>query len=126
MAKTEAKKVLLAEDDQFLQKMYALKLDREGLEVVVADDGEKALAAMRASRPDVALLDVIMPKKDGFAVLEEMKADSALKDIPVIILSNLGEVDDVKRAKRLGANDYLIKAHFLPSEVVETVKKYIK
>lgn len=126
MANPEPKRVLLAEDDQFLQKMYAVKLNREGLEVDVADDGEKALAAMRSARPDIVLLDIMMPKKDGFTVLEEMKADSALKDIPVVVLSNLGEVDDVKRAKRLGANDYLIKAHFLPSEVVEIVKKYIK
>lgn len=126
MANLELKRILLAEDDLFLQKMYAVKLGREGLEVDVADDGEKALAAMRARRPDVVLLDIIMPKKDGFTVLEEMKADSALKDIPVIVLSNLGEVEDVKRAKRLGADDYLIKAHFLPSEVVAVVKKYIK
>lgn len=126
MAKTEVKKVLLAEDDQFLQKMYAAKLSREGLEVEGVEDGEKALAAMRARRPDIVLLDIMMPKKDGFTVLEEMKADSVLKDIPVIVLSNLGEVEDVKRAKRLGADDYLIKAHFLPSEVVGIVKKYIK
>lgn len=119
-------KILLAEDDLFLQRMYATKLAKEGLEVVSAPDGEKALSLLREQPIDLVLLDILMPKKDGFAVLSEIKADPKLKNIPVILLTNLGEEDDVKRGRKLGADDYLIKAHFLPSEVVGIVKKYIK
>lgn len=118
--------IMLVEDDQFLQRMYAQKLTKEGMEVITAGDGEKALALLETKIPDVMLLDIIMPKKDGFAVLAAMRENLAWKDIPVILLTNLGEADDVKRGRQLGANDYLIKAHFLPSEVVEVVKKYIK
>ncbi|OGY91198.1 MAG: hypothetical protein A3H70_02535 [Candidatus Komeilibacteria bacterium RIFCSPLOWO2_02_FULL_48_11] len=118
--------VLLVEDDLFLQRMYAAKLAKEGLNALTAVDGEKALALMSETVPAVVLLDILMPKKDGFAVLEAMRADERLKDVPVVLLTNLGEQEDVKRARRLGANEYLIKAHFLPSEVIGVVKKYIK
>jgi len=110
----------------FLQRMYAAKLTKEGFNTQVASDGEKALAMMAEIVPAVVLLDVLMPKKDGFAVLEAMRADSMLKDVPVVLLTNLGETEDIKRGRKLGANEYLIKAHFLPSEVVDVVKKYIK
>lgn len=119
-------KVLLAEDDLFLQRMYATKLTKEGIEVLAAPDGEKALSLLREQTVDLVLLDILMPKKDGFEVLEEMKADAKLKTVPVIMLTNLGEEEDIKRAKKLGANDYMIKAHFLPSEVIGVVKKYLK
>lgn len=118
--------ILLAEDDQFLQRMYSAKLTKEGFRVVVASDGEKALAIMAENPPALVLLDVLMPKKDGFAVLEAMRANPKLKDIPAILLTNLGEAEDIKRARRLGVSDYLIKAHFLPSEVIGVVRKYIK
>lgn len=118
--------ILLAEDDLFLQRMYAAKLAKEGLNVVVAADGEKALAIMSETVPDLVLLDILMPKKDGFAVLEAMRADARLKEVPVVLLTNVGESEDIKRGRRLGANEYLIKAHFLPSEVIGVVKKYIK
>ena len=96
-------KVLLAEDDQFLQRMYATKLEQEGIEVLVASDGQKAIEIIRKQKPDVALVDILMPKMDGFSVLEEIKKDEALKDIPVIMLTNLSEVEEVERAKKLGA-----------------------
>ncbi|MDP1709771.1 MAG: response regulator [Candidatus Komeilibacteria bacterium] len=118
-------KILLAEDDLFLRDMYAAKFAKEGIAVITAADGEKALAILRSESVDLVLLGVIMPKKDGFAVLEEIKTDPKLKNIPVVLLTNLGEVEDIKRARKLGASDYLIKAHFLPSEVVEVIKKYL-
>lgn len=118
--------ILLAEDDLFLQRMYAVKLAKEGFNVVLAADGEKALSLMSEAVPDVVLLDILMPKKDGFAVLEAMRADARLKEVPVVLLTNVSESEDVKRGRRLGANEYLIKAHFLPSEVIGVVKKYIK
>jgi len=117
--------ILLAEDDQFLQRMYATKLEQSGLEVVVAGDGAKALELLKKKRPDVLVLDILMPKKDGFEVLKEVRADASLKNLPIIVLTNLGEADDVRQARKLGANDYLIKAHFLPSEVMSVIEKYL-
>lgn len=118
--------ILLVEDDQFLQQMYAGKLAREGMNVLAAADGEKALALLSAGGADVVLLDLLMPKKDGFATLAEIRAKKQWQKLPVIVLSNLGEEAEVKRARELGANEYLIKAQFLPSEVVAVVKKYLK
>lgn len=126
MNTTKTPVILLVEDDQFLQRMYTQKLTKEGMEVITAGDGEKALALLAQKIPDVVLLDIIMPKKDGFAVLAALRENPAWKAVPVILLTNLGEAEDVKRGRQLGANDYLIKAHFLPSEVVAIVKKYIK
>jgi len=117
--------ILLAEDDQFLQRMYATRLEQSGLEVVVAGDGAKALELLKKKRPDVLVLDILMPKKDGFEVLKEVRADASLKNLPIIVLTNLGEADDVRQARKLGANDYLIKAHFLPSEVMSVIEKYL-
>jgi len=117
--------VVLAEDDQFLRRMYATKLQQSGMDVFAASDGELALRYVREHRPAVLLLDILMPKKDGFEVLEEIKADPALKKIPVVLLTNLGEPEDIKRARKLGADDYMIKSHFLPSEVIDVVRKYL-
>lgn len=117
--------ILLAEDDQFLQQMYAGKLAREGMNVLSAGDGEKALALLSSGSVDLVLLDLLMPKKDGFAVLSEIRGSKEWSKLPVIVLSNLGEEDQIKRARALGANDYLIKAHFLPSEVIAIMKKYL-
>lgn len=119
-------KILIAEDDLFLQRMYTAKFIKEGLDVVTASDGEKAMAIIKSEPIDLVFLDIIMPKKDGFAVLEEIKADPKLKNIPVVLLTNLGEAEDIKRGRKLGANDYMIKAHFLPSEVIEVARKYLK
>lgn len=117
--------VLLAEDDQFLRRMYATKLAQAGVSAVLAEDGREALDAARKAKPSLALLDILMPKMDGFEVLAEMKKDPNLKDIPVVLLTNLSEVEDVARAKKLGASEYLIKAYFLPSEVLDVVRKYL-
>jgi CheY-like chemotaxis protein len=118
--------IVLAEDDQFLQRMYATKFSQVGIEAHVSSDGQKTLELMRKHNPVVALVDILMPKKDGFSVLEEAKKDPKIKSIPVILLTNLSEVEDIKKAKKLGAAKYLIKSHFLPSEVIEVVKKYIE
>ncbi|MBI4122515.1 MAG: response regulator [Parcubacteria group bacterium] len=117
--------VLLAEDDQFLQRMYATKLSQAGLEVVAVSDGAKAIEAASSRPIDLAVLDILMPKKDGFEVLRELRANGATRAVPVIMLTNLGEAGDINEAKRLGANEYIIKAHLLPSEVVEVIKKYL-
>lgn len=119
----KGKHILLVEDDEFLAELYATKLNLEGFEVTLAVDGEKGLKAVKDQKPDLILLDIILPKMDGFEVLKTIKADKALKNIPIILLTNLSQKDEVKRGLDLGANDYLIKAHFMPSEVVKKIKQ---
>ena len=119
--------VLLVEDDVFLANIYKTKFTMEGFNVIHADNGESAITEANKKKPDIILLDVLLPKKDGFTVLTELKKEgSEAKDIPVILLTNLGQKDDVETGLKMGAEDYLIKAHFKPSEVVDKVKKILK
>lgn len=115
-------KILLIEDDKFLRELIIQKLGKEGYEVAEAPEGEGGLLKMKEEKPDLVLLDLILPGIDGFEVLSRMKKDAALASIPVIILSNLGQRDDVQKGIDLGAEDYLIKAHFTPGEIVEKIK----
>ena len=115
-------KILLIEDDKFLRELIIQKLGKEGFEVVEAPEGEGGLVKMKEEKPDLVLLDLILPGIDGFEVLHRAKEDAELKGIPVIILSNLGQKDDVQKGVDLGAVDYLIKAHFTPGEIVEKIK----
>jgi DNA-binding response OmpR family regulator len=117
------RRVLLVEDERMLAEMYATKFTMEGYEVVKAFDGAEGLAAAKESDPDIILLDIIMPKLDGFAVLKELRADPKLKSVPVVLLTNLGQDDDVSKGKKLGATDYFVKADHTPAEVVEKVKQ---
>src|SRR3989338_7437494 len=118
--------ILLVEDDVFLADIYQKKFDMEGYKVTLADNGEKAVVDAKKKKPDIILLDILLPKLDGFAVLEKLKADPATKEIPVILLTNLGQKDDVEKGLDAGAVDYLIKAHFKPSEIVDKVKKVLQ
>lgn len=118
--------VLIVEDDVFLADIYKKKFEMEGFKVVVSENGEKALSDIKKKSPDVVLLDILLPKLDGFAVLERLKADKETSSAPVILLTNLGQKDDVEKGLEMGAVDYLIKAHFKPSEVVDKVKKVLK
>ncbi len=117
--------VLLVEDDVFLSGIYQKKFEMEGYKVSLADNGEKAVVEIKNKKPDIMMLDILLPKLDGFAVLAKVKADSEVKDIPVILLTNLGQKDDVEKGLQMGAADYLIKAHFKPSEVVDKIKKVL-
>ena len=119
------KSILLVEDDEFLAELYATKLNLEGFEVSLAMDGEKGLKLAKELVPDLILLDIILPKMDGFEVLKGIKADDKVKLIPVILLTNLSQKDEVQKGLDLGAVDYLIKAHFMPSEVVKKIKQTI-
>lgn len=120
------KKIVLAEDDKFISIAYKDGLKRAGFDVVHAIDGVEALKLIRETKPDLVLLDMIMPTKNGFEVLSEMKADESLKNIPVIVLSNLGQDMDIKKAMDLGAIDYMIKANFSMTEVVSRIKDILK
>ncbi|MBU0596568.1 response regulator [Patescibacteria group bacterium] len=115
--------VLLVEDDTFLANIYKTKFEMEGFKISVSENGESGLADAKKKMPDVILLDILLPKMDGFTVLENLKKDNTTKSIPVILLTNLGQKDDVEKGLKLGAVDYLIKAHFKPSETVEKVRK---
>lgn len=116
-------KVLLVEDDPFLLSMYSTKFESEGFEVAVATDGEEGLKLAAKETPSIILLDILLPKIDGFEVLKALKKEEGTKNIPVILLTNLSQKDEVEQGISLGASDYLIKAHFMPSEVVEKIKK---
>ena len=118
-------KILIIEDDFFLLSMYAAKFNLENFEVIIAEDGEKGLKLAFKELPDVILLDIFLPKKNGFDVLKELKSDESAKKIPVILLTNLSQKAEIEQGLSLGAEDYLIKAHFMPSEVVEKIKKVI-
>jgi DNA-binding response OmpR family regulator len=116
-----ARRILLAEDDRFLRKAAAARLRQGGFAVLTAVDGEEAVRVARAERPDLVLLDLIMPKIQGFEVLKALKEDPATAFIPVIVLSNLGQERDVQRAMELGAVAYFIKAHLSLHELVQRV-----
>ncbi len=117
--------ILIVEDDGFLASIYAQKLELEGFETTLATNGEDGLKLARKEMPDLVLLDLLMPKLNGFEVLEQMKADADLTKIPVLVLTNLGQKEDVERCLKLGAAGYVIKAHSLPQETVARVKEIL-
>lgn len=119
-------RILIVEDDKFLRELIIQKLGKEGYDIVEAAEGEEGLRKMKEEKPDLVLLDLILPGIDGFEVLRRAKADEETSSIPVIILSNLGQRDDVEKGIELGAIDYLIKAHFTPGEIVEKIKEILK
>lgn len=121
-----AKTILIVEDDKFLRELIAGKLVKEGYEISEAIDGEKGIKMIKEEKPDLVLLDLILPGIDGFEVLSRMKEDPELARIPVIILSNLGQKEEVERGIKLGAIDYMIKAHFTPREIIDKIKNVLK
>ena len=113
------KKILIVDDDEFLLEMYSLKFKDSGFDVDSAKGGEETLAKLReGARPDIMLLDVVMPVMDGFEVLRIAKKENLIPKTIVVILTNLGQKEDVDKGMALGADDYIVKAHFTPSEVV--------
>jgi len=123
---SDVKKILIIEDDEFLLRMYTTKLTMEGYKVISASDGEKGLRLAIKEQPDLILLDLLLPKKDGFEVLKDLKAKVETKGIPVLVLTNLGQKQDIDRCFALGVTDYLIKAHFIPSEVIVKINRILE
>jgi len=121
-----AKTILIIEDDKFLRELIARKLKEEDFRASEAVDGEEGIKKIKEEKPDLVLLDLILPGIDGFEVLSRMKEESALSSIPVIILSNLGQKEDVEKGLKMGAVDYLIKAHFTPGEIIDKIKNDLK
>ena len=118
----DKKKILLVEDDPFISEMYATKFEKTGFTCEVASTGKEGLVKAKEWMPDLMLLDILIPEMDGFEVLAALKKDLATHSIPVVMLTNLGQKEDVERGIGLGATDYMVKAHFTPSEVVERVR----
>ena len=119
--------ILLIEDDTFISGMYQTKLGAMGYNVELQEDGEAAHKRLQQDPlPDLVLLDVVLPKMDGFEILEALRKEERTKNLPVILLTNLGQKPDIERGVKLGADDYIIKAHYTPSEVVEKIKQVLE
>lgn len=118
---SEKRKILIVEDDTFIVDIYQMKFSQEGFEVIAAEDGIRALEILNQEIPDIILLDMMMPKMGGMDVLEKIKANEKTKKIPIIMLTNIAEKDDVDESFALGADEYMIKSHFTPAEVLKKV-----
>ena len=118
-------KILLVDDDEFLLDMYVVKFKEAGFDIDIAKSGQEALDKLKKNTYSILLLDIVMPELDGFEVLSRLKHDNIANSMPVIVLSNLGQKEDIERGMALGARDYVIKAHFTPTEVVEKVKRML-
>ena len=121
-------KILVVEDDSFVMDIYQTKLSQEGFDVDTAANGMEALKKIEKEnvRPDLMLLDIVMPYVDGLEVLKKVRGIEEMKTVPIIMLTNLSQKEEVDEGMALGANDYLIKSHFTPSEVLEKINKYLK
>ena len=119
-------KVLIVEDDKFLRTLLEKKLRSESFEVVTAADGEEAMNQLVSTNPDMVLLDIILPKISGFSFLEQVQTDPNLNKIPVIILSNLAQGEDVQKGKDLGAIDYFVKANTSLEDLIKKVRAFLQ
>jgi CheY-like chemotaxis protein len=123
---TTPARILLAEDDRFLSKAAAVMLRRRGYTVVTASNGEEALQSVRSAPPDIVLLDLIMPKMQGFEVLRALKSDAATRAIPVVVMSNLSQPEDRDRTLAAGASEYLVKANLSLEALVSAVERTLR
>jgi len=117
------KTVLIVEDDEFLRSLTAKRLEKENYAIEVAVDGENAISVLDTLKPDIILLDLLLPGKDGFEVLKKIRSTETVKTVPVVIFSNLGQKEDIEKAKALGVDDFLIKANFTLDDVVAKINK---
>jgi len=119
------KKVLVVEDESFLRDLLSMKLSKEECVLIHAFDGDEALTAIEEQKPDIVLLDLVLPSMSGFDVLEKVKKNPDTASIPVIILSNLGQQEDIDRGKKLGAVDFLVKANYSIDEIIVRLKEVL-
>lgn len=121
------KKILIVEDDPFLIDIYTTKFKEAGFSVEVASDGEEGLRKLLSNEEkfDLLVLDIVLPQIDGWEILKKIKSDQNLKDLKIVVLSNLGQKGEVEKGLKLGATKYLIKAHYAPTEVVKEIKEIL-
>lgn len=120
------KKIVIAEDDRFLANAYRIKLTKMGFDVVVMSDGDQVIKYLTDTMPDLILLDLIMPIKDGFDTLSEIRAQEKFKKVPIIVASNLGQGEDIKKATEMGATDYIVKSDLSLQELAEKINSYLR
>ncbi|MFA5029683.1 MAG: response regulator [Patescibacteria group bacterium] len=118
-------KVLLVEDDPMIVEMYKLRLEEEGYEVMVTEKGSEVLELAKENKFAIILLDVILPETDGFTILDSLKSDDSTKDIPVLLLTNLGQESDRDKGMQAGAADYFVKSQHTPAEVIQKIKELL-
>ena len=118
-------KITLIEDDKILSRVINEELSEAGFDVSLAFDGEEGLEVVRSKKPDLILLDLVMPKKNGFEVLEELKASKETVNIPIIILTMLGQEEEVEKGLKLGANQYVIKSQYAVIEIIDKIKDFL-
>ena len=126
MASPNNTKILIVDDDPFILDMYIIKFKEQGFQIDTATDGKMALEKIQTNNPDIVLLDVVMPKMDGFDVIKKIQENKIPRTFKILFLTNFGQKEDVERGMQLGADGYIIKAHFTPSEVVAKVKEVLK
>lgn len=122
----EKKKILIVEDDNFVAEVYFAKLTEMGYETILAQNGQEGLDALKKNKIDLVLLDILMPVMDGMEMLEEVKKNDEWKNIPVILLTNVGEKESIQKVREMGVKNYLIKSHFTPAEVIEKIEGVFK
>ena len=120
------KEILIVEDDLFLSSLLKNRLQKDGLRVSLAKDGQEAIQSLKNLKPDLILLDIILPGKSGFEVLEEMRSNPQLQDAPVMIISNLGQEGDIEKGRELGAIEYFVKARTSIDELIRKIQKFFK
>ena len=117
--------IFVVEDNKFLTKFYRIKLEKEGFNVICAFDGEEAMQKIQTETPNIILLDIIMPKKSGMDVLVELKKDPKFQNIPVLVLTNLGQEEDMEKTLDAGADDYIVKADTSFEDVLDKIEKHL-
>ena len=122
----DKRKILIVEDDNFVAEVYLAKLTEMGYEAILAQNGEEGLVALKKDKIDMILLDILMPIMNGMEMLEEIKKNEEWKNIPVILLTNVGEKESIQKVREMGVKNYLIKSHFTPAEVIEKIESVFK
>jgi len=120
------KKILVAEDDTYLANAYRVKLGKAGFEVKNVFDGQEAINILQTFIPDLIILDIVIPKKDGFTILQELKANEKWKNIPIILISNLGQKEDREKGMQLGATDFFVKTDFSLNDLIQKINNILK
>lgn len=119
-------KILVAEDDKFLASAYGVKLRKAGYDVKIVFDGSELLQNLDTYKPDLIILDLVMPTMDGFAVLKKLKGDAQWKNVPILVASNLGQSEDIVKATKLGANDYIVKTDLSMKKLLEKIAAFLQ